>query len=315
MRPVLALLRAHGTLVFLAGVLVYFAIAAPQGTFLTADNLKNIVTNSVTLCVISVGVTVVLITGDFDLSVGAIATFTDILAAYLAVTYGLVYLGFAAAVLAGALIGVGNALVVTKLKVNAFIGTLGMGLFVVDGFALMLTKNGPISTGFPGDFGGLGQATVAGLHMTVIVAVGVCVLAWFILQYTNIGRYIHAVGGNPVAAWLSGVSVDGAKMAAFAVSGACAGLAGVIIATTFLSGSTQVEGNLLLDSYTAVFLGAATFKQGRFNIPGTVVGVLTLAVLTNGMTLTGVQAYWEQVFEGALLIAAVAAGRARGPSA
>jgi ribose transport system permease protein len=296
-----------GTLLFFGVLIGYFAIKAPAGTFLTTNNFLNILTNSTTLAILAGGLTVVLIVGEFDLSIAATAMVTDILAARLGVQNGLVYSAFVAAVLLGSAVGLVNGLVVTKLGVNAFIATLAMGLFVLNGLALMLTYGGTISSGLPLGFGDLGNAKVLGVSATVLIAALVLALLAVGLHSTDIGRRIYAVGGNAVAARLSGVNVNRTRLLVFVISGTCAGVAGVLIATTSKIGSLQVEGTLLLDAFTAAFLGSATFRQGRFNIAGTIVGVLALAVLTNGMTLTSVPTEWQSIIKGTLLILAVAA--------
>ncbi|MDO8213557.1 ABC transporter permease [Conexibacter sp. CPCC 206217] len=297
----------YGTLVFFAALIAYFAIRAPSGTFLTTNNLSNVLTNSATLAIIAGGVTVVLIVGEFDLSIAATAMVADILAAKLGVTHGWVFLSFVFAVLLGSVIGTVNGIVVTKLRVNAFIATLAMGLFVLNGLGLLLTETGTISTGLPPSFDSLGDTQILGINATILIAVAVLALLAAILHLTDVGRWIHAVGGNANAARLSGVNVGRTRMIAFIVSGTCCGVAGVVIATTTNIGSLQSEGTLLLDAFTAAFLGSATFRQGRFNIAGTIVGVLALALLTNGMTLTSVPMEWQAIVKGVLLILAVAA--------
>ena len=308
-----SLAERFGLLVVVLGVAVYFGLAAPGGTFFTWDNFSSILQTVSVLGVVAAGLTVVLVLGAFDLSIAGNAALAGLIAATVAVnTQNTALAALVAVAIAGG-IGLVNGILSTKFRVPPFIGTLAMGLFIVVGVQQKVAPNGTVSGGLPQDFGALGQGTVIGLPAVAFVAAGVLLAVGFFLRRTSTGRRMHAVGGNIEAARLAGVRVIGVQVLGYTICGLCCGLAGFLNASIFNLGSAQSGSSLLLDAFTACFVGASTLAAGRFHIPGTAIGVFILGMLTNGLTLAGWSNSSVPIAKGALLIAAVAvAGIMRG---
>ena len=193
------------------------------------------------------------------------------------------------------------------LRVPPFIGTLAMGLFILVGFQQKIAPDGTVSLGLPENFGSLGQGETFGIRNTVIIAALVLLFAHLLLKHTVLGRHMYAVGGGLEAARLAGIRVDVVRIVAFTLCGLACGLGGFLTASTFGLGSAQAGGSILLDAFTACFIGASTLTIGRFHILGTTLGVLTLGMLTNGLTLTGWTSDDVPIAKGVILIVAVAA--------
>jgi ribose transport system permease protein len=205
----------------------------------------------------------------------------------------------------GALFGLINGLIVTKFAVNAFVATLGTGTVIV-GLNYAYSNGTPITAGLPAAFINLGNGSLAGIPISIIVMVVVLVLLWVLLNRTDLGQSIQAVGGNIEASRLSGIRVDRVKILAFVLSGLCASLTGILLAARLGSGEPTAGDGYLLDSFAAVFLGSAALRDGEFHIIGTFIGVLLVGVAFNGLGILGAPTFWQYVFQGALLVIAVA---------
>ncbi len=303
--PVLNFLARYGTLVGLALMAAYFTWAAPS-VFLTQQNLTNIVNQSSLTAIIACGLTMVLVVGEFDLSIGYGASLAGVICAGLIAKQGLpVLVAFAAAVLVGLAVGAINALLVTKAQVNAVIATLGIGTILV-GISFGYTAGTPISQGLPGGFLDLTLGKVAGIPNPIVFMGVTALLLWVVLNRTDLGERIQAVGGNREAARLSGINVDAVKTAAFLFSAVCAAVTGVLLASLSGSGSVSAGDSYLLDSFAAVFLGSATLRDGEFHILGTLIGVLIINTGFNGLNILGAPTFYQYVLKGGLLVVAVA---------
>lgn len=303
--PALNFLARYGTLVGLALMAIYFTWAAPD-VFLTNRNLINIVNQSSLTAIIACGLTMVLVVGEFDLSIGYGASLAGVVCTGLIVKQGLpLLLAFGLAVLGGLLVGAVNALLVTKAQVNAVIATLGIGTILV-GISFGYTAGTPISQGLPNSFLDLTLGRVAGIPNPIIFMAVTATVLWVVLNRTDIGERIQAVGGNREAARLSGISVDAVKTTAFLLSAVCAALTGVLLASLSGSGSVSAGDSYLLDSFAAVFLGSATLRDGEFHIVGTLIGVLIINTGFNGLNILGAPTFYQYVLKGGLLVVAVA---------
>lgn len=303
--PALNFLARYGTLVGLALMAVYFTLAAPD-VFLTHRNLINIVNQSSLTAIIACGLTMVLVVGEFDLSIGYCASLAGVICTGMIVKQGLPLLvAFGAAVLVGLAVGAVNALLVTKAQVNAVIATLGIGTILV-GISFGYTAGTPISQGLPDSFLDLTLGRVAGIPNPIIFMAVTATVLWVVLNRTDIGERIQAVGGNREAARLSGISVDAVKTTAFLLSAVCAALTGVLLASLSGSGSVSAGDSYLLDSFAAVFLGSATLRDGEFHIVGTLIGVLIINTGFNGLNILGAPTFYQYVLKGGLLVVAVA---------
>ena len=295
----------YGTVVALAGLVLVFSVLRPAA-FVQFATFVNILQQSAVLTVLAVGLTICMVMLEFDLSIGNMASLGGVLAAGFMAFAGFPWpLAIVLALSAGALVGLVNGLVVTQLRVSSFIATLAMGTIVV-GVNFWYNGGVTISTGIPDGFIQLGRLTFVGLPLLVWVAVVVCVVAWMLLNQTPVGRNMYAIGGNAEAARLAGIGVTRARLLAFIFSGTCAALGGVMLSAQFGLGFPNAGDALLLQAFTANFLGAVTLRDGEFHVLGTVVGVLLLSVIFTGLTILGVPLYVQNWTQGGLLIVAVA---------
>jgi ribose transport system permease protein len=304
-RPRLGLgLERFSALYLWALFIIVFGIWTP-GEFLTSATLHSVATGQAISAMIAVAVLIPLACGEFDLSVGANANFTGIVAILVQVNlHWNVVLSVLFSVLLGVLIGAINGLIVVRLRVSSFIATLGMGSILA---ALLVIVTGsaqpaPVTSSAWNDFT---QFSVGGTQIVVVYMLVLGVLAWWFLQHTPAGRYIFAVGGNREAARLSGVRVNWWSFSTLVISGGIAGLSGVLY--TSLTGPSLTFGNsLLLPAFAAAFLGSTQLLPGRFNVWGTLIAIYVLATGVQGLELVSGQQWLSDMFNGVALILAVA---------
>jgi ribose transport system permease protein len=296
-------------------VLLVGAMSLLSDRFLTAENAWNILRQiSVNLCV-SIGMTLVILAGGIDLSVGAIlalagAVAADVLKNGVVLSPLAVELQFTVfgAIVAGLLVGAGaglfNGLVITLFRMPPFVATLGM-FSIARGLTMLWTGGFPI-TGLGREFGFLGTEVFLGIPMPVWIS-GTLVGTFVVLtKKTCFGRYVYAVGGNQRAAHLSGVPVNRIKIAVYTLSGLLAGAAGLIVTARLDSAQPNAGLGYELDSIAAVVIGGTSLSGGRGSVLGTVLGCLIIGVLNNGLFLLDVSPFWQQVVKGFVILAAVA---------
>jgi ribose transport system permease protein len=303
-RILLLALSRYGTLIGLLIMVVAFTIRAPR-VFLTVPNLLNILNQGSLTAIIAAGLTMTLVVGQFDLSIGYTASFAGLLVVGFIAKNGIPLLAAIPLVLlVGTTIGTVNGVLVTKARINAVIATLGVGT-TLTGFGFAYSRF-PIAEGVPTGFTNiaLGKALFGIPNPIIIMAVVLAVL-WVILNKTDLGQKMQAVGGNAEAARLSGIRVDRVKIFAFATAGLCAALTGSLLSSLLGSGTLAAADGYLLDAFAAVFLGSATLRDGEFHIVGTLVGVLIIAVGFNGLSIFGAPTYFQPIFKGAILVLAV----------
>jgi ribose/xylose/arabinose/galactoside ABC-type transport system permease subunit len=290
------------TLIPLVMLWIALTIASPH--FLTFDNAVNVLLNAAPLALIAGGMTLALIAAEIDLSVGSVVALVGSLAALLSVNFGapwpLVLLG---AIAAGAAVGVINGWFTTRLGMPSFVATLAM-LGIARGVALLITQGKPIY-GLPDAVAWLGQGELWVVPVPIVLAGLILAALHFALSRTRFGLNVYAVGGNPEAARLSGVDVPGVKMAVLVLSAVLASVGGLILAARLNAGSGTVGADLLLDAIAAVVIGGTSLLGGVGRITGTVLGVLLIASIRNGLVLLNVSAFWQQVAIGALILLAV----------
>jgi ribose/xylose/arabinose/galactoside ABC-type transport system permease subunit len=285
-------------------VLLWIALTIASPHFLTFDNAVNVLLNAAPLALIAGGMTLTLIAAEIDLSVGSVVALVGSLAALLSVKIGvpwpLVLLG---AIAAGAVVGVINGWFTTRLGMPSFVATLAM-LGIARGVALLVTQGQPIY-GLPDAIAWLGQGELWIVPVPIVLAALILVALHFALSRTRFGLNVYAVGGNPEAARLSGVDVPGVKMAVLILSAVLASVGGLILAARLNAGSGTVGADLLLDAIAAVVIGGTSLLGGVGRITGTMLGVLLIASIRNGLVLLNVSAFWQQVAIGALILLAV----------
>ncbi|GAA4038498.1 ABC transporter permease [Nonomuraea soli] len=298
-----------GVLAVLAALVLWFGLT--QEPFLTVTNFVNVAETNAVLLIAATGLTFVMLVGGIDLSIGGMAAFTAVLLWV-----------FLAAGLPGplaALLAVAAAFAVGGAVNGVLIGKAGLSFLVVTiGSSSILRGVAQIGSGGQSQtvytypiMVELGAARPLGLPLTVWVAAIVFVAALLVLRYTGFGRMIYATGGNPEAARLAGIPVARIRVAVYTICGGLAGVAAVLDAARTTSASPQAGLGLELVAGAAVLLGGTSFMGGRGSLLGTLLGVLFLGVLSNGITLAGVSAFWTNVVSGVVLIAAIGLDRLR----
>ena len=319
-------------------ILIVAVIVVLQPLFLSWQNLMNSLSQSIVIVgLLAIGETVVIVAGMLDISVGSIASVASVTAASAIVMGGVVVpggyeiplpfvegsmqLGIVVGILTGVGLGVINGLIVTKLNVNPIIATLGT-LAAFAGLAFLVAPDGkPVGVITQPDFTWLATGRLfpelpvpelaggrpwTGVPILFVIFVLVAIVYHVIMKYTDFGRTVYAIGGNAVAARLAGINITRNKIGMYMLCGATAGLAGVLLTARTTSGNPINGVGLELQAITAVFLGGAATTGGKGTIVGTVLAVLLVGVLNNGMNLLGVGTFYQRVALGVLLIAAVA---------
>lgn len=301
----LGIFARYATILGLVLMLIVFSALSPRA-FPTVNNFINVLNQASLAMIIAGGLTLAVIVGELDLSIGYAASLHGVLVTGLIVQNKLPIPVAIVIVLAlGALIGVVNGLIVTKLRVNSVIATLGVGTILV-GLAFAYSSGVPIVAGVPEAFLQLSLGRwLFGIPNPIIVMAVVLSGLWVLVERTSIGQEIQAVGGNPAAARLAGISVDRIKILGFVVSGICAALTGALLAARLGSGTTSAADSYLLTAFAAVFLGSATLRDGEFHVLGTFVGTLIIVFGFNGLNIFGAPTFSQYVFQGAILIVAV----------
>ena len=305
----LGLLRSYGTVIGFVVILAFFSIMLPD-TFLTARNWLNITQQLSMLMVVAAGMTIVMVMGDFDLSVGSMASLAGIVAALLMTMGYPVWAAVGIALLVGLAGGAINGMLVSVIGILPFVATLAT-LTIYSGAAFVVSGGKTISgRAIPEPFGDFAREGVSfGLFVVpnlTIVAAAVTLLVWVLLEQTTLGRRLYAIGGNIEAAHLSGVPVRRLKLAAFALTGLAASLGGLMYASRVASANPTQGSGLMLNAIAAVFLGMSMTAQGEPRVLATLIGVLILGVLDNGLTQLSVDSYVRQILVGCIILLAVA---------
>jgi ribose transport system permease protein len=300
----LVIVSKYGTLIAMAIMLVIFSALAGSA-FLSVNNLLAILNQAALTAIIAGGLTLVLVVGEMDLSVGYAASLAGVLVTGLIANQ---HLPMAVAILitliVGALVGTVNGVLVTKARVNAVVATLGVGTVLV-GLSFGYTSGSPIVE-VPTAFTNITLSRFLGIQNPIWFMIVVLALLWVVLNRTPIGQRMQATGANSTAARLAGVRTDRAKIVAFIIAGIAAAVTGVLLASLLGSGTVGAGDTYLLNSFAAVFLGAATIRDGEFHIVGTFAGVLVVNIGFNGLSLLGTPTFWQYVFAGGILVVAVA---------
>lgn len=304
-KAALGIFARYATILGLLAMIVAFSILSPKA-FSTLGNFTNVLNQASLAMIIAGGLTLAVVVGELDLSIGFAASLHGILVTGFIVHDKLpIPLAIFIVLALGALIGLVNGFIVTKMKVNSVIATLGVGT-IITGLAFAYSAGVPIVAGVPEAFLQLSLGRwLFGIPNNIVVMVFVLGILWVLVERTSIGQEIQAVGGNPAAARLAGINVDRIKTLGFVISGMCASLTGILLASRLGSGTTSAADSYLLTAFAAVFLGSATLRDGEFHVLGTLVGALIIAFGFNGLNIFGAPTFSQYVFQGAILIIAV----------
>jgi ribose transport system permease protein len=308
-----ATLKRYGSLIGMAAIILFFWIALPD-TFMTARNWLNISQQLSMLTVVAVTMTVVMVMGDFDLSVGAMASLSGVVAAMLFTLGWPVPAALATALAVGVLGGVLNGVLVSVIGILPFVATLAT-LTMFSGAAFLVSDGKTIfGRDIPQGFADFART---GLHLgslddkplilpaLTLLAAAITLVVWILLEHTTYGRRLYAIGGNAEAARLAGVKVKTLRLSAFAVTGLGAAIAGLMYASRVASANPVQGDGLMLTAIAAVFLGMTITRDGQPHVLATVAGVVTLGVMDNGLTQMQVDSYVRQVLVGAIILVAV----------
>jgi ribose transport system permease protein len=298
----ISVVREYG--VVLAFIALFVTLSLSSSAFFTAANMKNLLFQTTPVAIIAAGGTLVFIAGGFDLSVGAVSGFSAIICgkAYLHLGVG-TWGSFVVGALVGLACGIGNGVLITVGRVNAFIATLATSI-IIYGFGQVVTGGNLVSVQAP-HFSVLGLGTSLGLNNPVFVWLGFALFCGFLLSMTAFGRYAYAVGGNPEAARLSGVRVNLVRLATFAISGLGAGIAGVILFSEVSTAQWNANQGIEFTAITAIVLGGTSLLGGEGAVWRAALGALFLTMIGNGFDLLGTTPQWQYVLQGVILAAAV----------
>lgn len=292
---------------FYVVILVFFSFATPN--FMQYSNAINILSAVSVLGIVAIGQAIAIISGGFDLSVSGTLPLGAVAYAALVNRPMGVLQATILVILLGAAIGLGNGLIINKIGINPLITTLGT-LSIGAGLAFVFT-NGITTPLKDLNTGIWGNTAFAGITYDVIALLVIGVISFLVLRYTTFGRALYAIGGNREAARLAGIRVDLVSTTVYMISGALAAFAGEVVTSQLLAGTATVGGSAALSSIAAVILGGAALTGGEGGIVGTLLGVLILGTIADGMALMHVASFYQQIATGAVLLLAVGFGRLR----
>jgi ribose/xylose/arabinose/galactoside ABC-type transport system permease subunit len=299
---IIATLRRASVYVALLVVVTCLSFVSPY--FLTVSNLINVLLQAATVSIVAAGLTVVLIAGEIDLSIGSLIGMTGSVAAVLIIKTGYpVAFGILAALLAGVLAGFLNGLATVVFRIPSFIVTLAM-LGVAQGAGLLLTNGRPVS-GFPRAYSMIGQGQAASIPIPVIIAILVYATIHLALTRTKFGVEVYATGGSRRAAEMAGIRVNRVIVAVFAISGTCGAIAGIVLSSRLDAGNGNFGATNLLDAVAGAVVGGTSLMGGVGSVVGTLGGILIISVIRNGLVLVNVQAFWQEVAVGLIIVLAV----------
>ncbi|MFC2043142.1 ABC transporter permease [Chloroflexota bacterium] len=298
----LTIIRANSSLIAL--VLLWLGLSFASPYFFTVNNILNIFLQSSNIAIMAAGMTLVIIAAEIDLSIGAVEALAGSVAAVLIINLGApTFLGLLGGIAIGMFAGSISGFFTARFGMPSFVTTLGM-LSIARGAALLMT-NGRAVYGLPDAFKFIGTGKIWIIPTPVILAAIILLVAHIILRYTRFGMNIYAVGSNVQAAILSGINPARIRFAVLTISGFCAGLGGLILASRLNSGNGTVGAADNLDVIAAVVIGGTSLFGGIGSIWGTIIGVLLVGSIRNGLNLLAVSAFWQQVAIGVLILLAV----------
>lgn len=302
---IMDLYKRYGIYFILLVLIIVLSILAP-GSFLTLSNLVNVLRQCSVYAILAFGMTYIFIGDSLDLSVGNTLNLCSCVVAMLIVNQGMnMWLAVLITLLVGILVGACNAFVVTKLKVNPFLGTLGT-MYIIKGVSLFITHENPI-TGLPDGFKIFGgNPEWLPVPPQFLIALILFVILYIVLRHTKLGRHVYAVGSNSEAARLSGINVTKIKFFIFMLSGFCAAVAGVVMASRLQLGSPVLTSAYEMDAIAAVCIGGTSSGGGDGSLGKTVCGALALTIIRVGLNILRISTSIQQIVIGAVIIATIA---------
>lgn len=295
-------MRKYGLILIL--LLAVLLLSVVSDAFMTFTNIMNVFRQVSIIGILAVGMTFIILTAGIDLSIGSLMAVSAVIAASIVqADPGLVAVAVAAGMLASGLLGGVSGAMSAKLNVAPFVATLAM-MTIARGVALLYTNGRPITID-SAPFRYLGQGYVGPVPVPVIIFILITIIMAVVLYKTKFGRYVFAIGGNEQAAKISGVRVAKVKIWVYVINGFLAGLAGILLASRISSGQPNSGMGYELDAIAAVVIGGTSLFGGKGTLMGTVVGVLIIGVINNGLNLLDVSSYWQQIIKGLIIAGAV----------
>ncbi len=297
-----AILATYG--IYFVFVIIFATLSILNPNFCSVGNLLNVLKQASIVAVIAMGQTFCLIIGGMDLSSGSVMAFAGVCSAF----FGLkdatnLPMAFLMAFGVGILCGFINGIIVSRGKVPAFIATLGMQQ-AARGMALLVTNATPVF-GLSTEYVYLGSAKIFEIPVLVIVMLVVLLICAFVLNKTKFGRHVYAVGGNEVSAYVSGIAVKRVQLIVYMIAGAMSGLGGLLLAGRIQSGTPAMAEGYELDAIAGAVIGGISTSGGVGKIYGAIIGSLLLAMISNGLDMLNVSAYYQQIIKGAIIVLAV----------
>lgn len=282
-------------------------VSCLSDNFFTLNNIFNILQQTSINAIIAVGMTLVILTSGIDLTVGSIFALAGAVTASMIGADISPFIAIFTALILSAILGAFSGVIIAKGKLQAFIATLVM-MLILRGATLVYTKGSPISIGTNDNsemFEWIAFGRVFGIPVPIIIMLVVFAAAWYLLKYTRLGRYIYALGGNESATQLSGINVDKVKIIVYAMSGLLCAVASTIEVSRLSSAQPTAGTGYEMDAIAAVVLGGTSMSGGRGKIIGTLIGALILGFLNNGLNMLGVDAYYQMIVKGGVILLAV----------
>jgi ribose transport system permease protein len=294
---------------FLTLVVLFVGLSLATPHFLTGTNLSSVVRQTAVINIMALGMTLIIVSGGIDLSVGAILAFGGLMGA-MAMERGIaIPLAVLIGIVSGGFWGFTNGFLTTRLKINPFIVTLGT-LGIVRGITLIVSNGLPVHQ-IPQNFSFLGEGSWFGVPFVLWVLVACALMVHCILEHTKLGRYAYAIGSNEVAAFYAGIPTAFYTTAVYAIGGMLTGLAGMIEASRLMTGQPTAGQGYELQAIAAVVIGGGSLRGGEGSVTGTLVGAFIMGLLSNGSDLLGISPYLQQAIIGAVIILAVAVDELR----
>lgn len=292
--------KEYPAIVGFVGLVIFFSLLSDR--FMTLSNFTNVLRQVSIQAIIAFGMTLVIISGGIDLSVGSVFALSAILMASV-VKNGSVFLGVLTALLVGAFLGAINGFIIAKGKIQPFIVTLAT-MAIARSLTLVYSEGMPI-TGFPQSFRVIGRGEFTGIPVPVMIMFAIFGVIFYISNYTKLGLYTYAIGGNETAAKLSGVKVDIYKIIIYMISGLLAATSAIILTSRLNSAQPTFGTGYELDAIAAVVLGGASLSGGKGTVVGTLFGALIMGILNNGLNLLNVSPFYQQGVKGIVILIAV----------
>lgn len=291
--------------IYIAFICLFIVLSIASPAFLSVKNLLNVVRQVSIMGIIAAGVTFVIIGGGIDLSVGSVLALSAVIATSFATTdkpYPLIV-----ALLLGLLVGLGcgvfNGFIIAKWKVAPFIVTLAM-MTIARGLSLVYTNGRPIIN-LTQEYTVIGGGYLFGIPIPIYIFTFVILVSIFILNFTRFGRYVYAVGGNELSAMVSGVNVSTVKIISYAIAGLTSAIGGIVLSSRVMTGQPVLGIGYELDAIAAVVIGGTSLSGGVGSVLKTLIGILLIGVMDNGLDLLNVSAYYQQVIKGVIILLAV----------